>query len=189
MADEDGEERDHDFIEDIPNFLTCAICLSVLKDPYQTPCGHRFCSKCIRPVMASDNSVCPTDRKEINTGNTFPDNAVKLQINGLKVRCPMAARGCEWTGELCNEAAHLSRCPHARVELICACVCACVMNEPLVHSSMHAQYILPLNWSRSSVYVGVRLIALAPITKPLLYETLYLTSQEQIIITTCCICW
>ena len=73
--------------------------------------------------------------------------------------------------------------------LICACVCACVMNEPLVHSSMHAQYILPLNWSRSSVYVGVRLIALAPITKPLLYETLYLTSQEQIIITTCCICW
>ena len=116
MADEDGEERDHDFIEDIPNFLTCAICLSVLKDPYQTPCGHRFCSKCIRPVMASDNSVCPTDRKEISAGNTFPDNAVKLQINGLKVRCPMAAQGCEWTGELCNEAAHLSRCSHARVE-------------------------------------------------------------------------
>ena len=60
------------------------------------------------PVLKSRNNVCPNDRTTIDLNNTFPDNAVKLQINSLKIRCPM--NGCEWVGELLDKADHLSKC-------------------------------------------------------------------------------
>lgn len=60
------------------------------------------------PVLKSRNNVCPNDRTMIDLNNTFPDNAVKLQINSLKIHCPM--EGCEWLGELLDKADHLSKC-------------------------------------------------------------------------------
>lgn len=30
----------------------CPICMAVLRDPVQTPCGHRFCVACINRHMA-----------------------------------------------------------------------------------------------------------------------------------------
>lgn len=60
------------------------------------------------PILKSRNNVCPNDRTTIDLNNTFPDNAVKLQINGLKIRCPMD--GCEWVGELLDKADHLLKC-------------------------------------------------------------------------------
>ena len=84
--------------------------------PIQTPCGHRFCKKCILPVLRSRNNVCPNDRTAIDISNTFPDNAIKLQINGLKIRCGMA--GCEWVGELSNRSAHLTKCMFVRLECV-----------------------------------------------------------------------
>ena len=52
--------------------------------------------------------MCPNDRTAIDLNNTFPDNAVKLQINGLKIRCPMD--GCDWVGEMSDKMDHLSKC-------------------------------------------------------------------------------
>ena len=46
----------------------------------------------------------------IDLNNTFPDNAVKLQINSLKIHCPM--EGCEWVGELLDKNDHLSKCKY-----------------------------------------------------------------------------
>lgn len=57
--------------------------------------------------------MCPIDRTPIDLNNTFPDNAVKLQINGLKIRCPM--EGCNWVGEMSDKMDHLSKCKHLRV--------------------------------------------------------------------------
>ncbi len=66
---------------------------------------------CIKPVINSRNNVCPNDRKEISFSNTFPDNAVRLQINNLKIRCPNDS--CDWQGTYSDKESHLSKCPHS----------------------------------------------------------------------------
>lgn len=98
------------FTDDLPDYLKCPICLCCLKAPYQTPCGHRFCKECITPVLNTRNNVCPKDRTVIDVTNTFPDNAVRLQINSLKIKCPKHASGCMWVGELSDKPAHTQTC-------------------------------------------------------------------------------
>ena len=43
----------HDEIFDVPvsTDYECPICITVLRDPVQTPCGHRFCIACINRHM------------------------------------------------------------------------------------------------------------------------------------------
>jgi hypothetical protein len=43
----------HDEIFDPPvtQDYECPICITVLRDPVQTPCGHRFCTACINRHM------------------------------------------------------------------------------------------------------------------------------------------
>ena len=98
------------FLNELPDYLRCSICLCCLNNPYQTPCGHRFCKDCIMPLVHSVNNFCPQDRTEIDTGSVFPDNAVKLQINNLRIRCPKSARGCRWEGERWDKDNHLQKC-------------------------------------------------------------------------------
>lgn len=125
------DEPDDMFIDEVHEYLKCAICLCVLKNPFQvcanadrcvvammnavpfpqTPCGHRFCLKCITPVIKSRNNVCPNDRTEITFNNTFPDNAVRLQINNLRIKCPNS--DCGWQGTYSDKAEHLGKCPHS----------------------------------------------------------------------------
>ncbi len=104
----DDEDLDDLFVEDLPDYLRCSICLSCLQNPYQTPCGHRFCKDCIIPVMNSPQNLCPQDRTIIDATNTYPDNAVRLQINRLKIKCPK--QGCDWVGELSDKPNHLQKC-------------------------------------------------------------------------------
>ena len=67
--------------------------------------------ECIKPVINSRNNVCPNDRTEITFQNTFPDNAVRLQINNLKIKCPNT--GCDWRGTYSDKTSHLEKCPHS----------------------------------------------------------------------------
>ena len=107
------DDVDNLFVEELPDYLKCPICLCCLNNPYQTPCGHRFCKECILPVLNSRNNVCPKDRTQIDLTNTFPDNAVRLQINGLKVKCPK--QRCDWVGELSDKPDHLKKCKFVEV--------------------------------------------------------------------------
>ena len=107
------EDLDTLFVEELPHYLRCSICLCCLNNPYQTPCGHRFCKECIIPVMRPPNNLCPQDRTVISLDNTFPDNAVRLQINNLKIKCPKEE--CEWTGSLSDKDSHLKKCKYVAV--------------------------------------------------------------------------
>ena len=101
------------FLTEPPDFLLCNICLHVLQDPHQTPCGHRFCKGCIMQVVNSPTlRCCPVDRRPIDSSTVYPDNAVKLQINCLRVKCPYS---CDWVGELSDAAAHVEKCSFASV--------------------------------------------------------------------------
>ncbi|KAL5476301.1 hypothetical protein EMCRGX_G026227 [Ephydatia muelleri] len=88
------------FLTQPSDFLLCNICLHVLHDPYQTPCGHR---------------CCPVDRRPIDSSTVYPDNAAKLEINCLKVKCPNERNSCDWVGELSDAEAHIERCGFACV--------------------------------------------------------------------------
>ena len=41
------EGYDYEFVPKADERYECAICLLVLREPRQTPCGHRFCRDCI----------------------------------------------------------------------------------------------------------------------------------------------
>ena len=56
--------------------------------------------------------MCPNDRTQIDVTNTFPDNAVKLQINNLRIKC--SYQGCEWKGTYSDRKEHQSKCKFAR---------------------------------------------------------------------------
>ena len=108
---QDGEEVDEGlFVDALPDYLKCPICLCLPQAPFQTPCGHRYCKDCIQPVLKTRNNVCPKDRTVIDSGNTFPDNAARLQINSLRIKCPKHASGCAWVGELSDKAGHGQTC-------------------------------------------------------------------------------
>ena len=56
MAEGDGVPQlggyHYEFVNEVPDRLKCSICLFPLKDPIQvTKCGHRFCRKCIDPIL------------------------------------------------------------------------------------------------------------------------------------------
>ena len=114
----DADDIDALLVDDIADYLKCAICLCCLNEPYQTPCGHRFCKECIMPVINSRNPFCPKDRTGISHNNVWPDNAAKLQINSLKIKCPKAVHGCEWVGEVSEKRAHLEKCKFVDVPCV-----------------------------------------------------------------------
>lgn len=108
-----SEEEEDVFVGEPAEDLKCPICFSVLSDPVQTPCGHRFCKLCIGQQLRN-NPVCPIDRTSLSQENIFPDNAVRLQINRLRIRCPNHGKGCEWEGERSDKQSHLHQCTYSR---------------------------------------------------------------------------
>ena len=107
------EEDEDVFVEEPQDDLRCPICIQVLTDPVQTRCGHRFCRQCIEQLLTSGNALCPIDREPLPQENIFPDNAVKLQINRLRVRCPHHKKGCTWVGDRSDKYAHMQTCSHS----------------------------------------------------------------------------
>lgn len=43
-------DTEYQFVEQLEERYKCAFCHSVLHNPHQTGCGHRFCQQCIRSL-------------------------------------------------------------------------------------------------------------------------------------------
>ena len=60
------------FLEDPPDYFTCAICTFVLDQPVMiVNCGHKFCEKCferLREHCEKKGSIlrCPTDQNMVD---------------------------------------------------------------------------------------------------------------------------
>ena len=101
------KEREYFYIGDHQQELEefkCAICLDVIAEPVQTPCGHLFCEQCIEDHKKSRNE-CPTCRTKDIT--TTPDSYIARKIGGIRVMCPNADQGCSWNGTLGQCVCHL----------------------------------------------------------------------------------
>ena len=88
-AEELWEERDEDQVESkertaqlrfgdtlasssFADDLTCPICMSLLRDPFATACGHTFCYLCLTTHLNS-RSTCPSCATYLIKDSVFPN--------------------------------------------------------------------------------------------------------------------
>ena len=137
MAASNAGGYEHDFL-DKPSILKefeCPLCLFVTREPSLTSCcGQHFCQSCINRIT-TDRKPCPFCKEK--TFTAMLDKKQKRKVLELKVSCTMKERGCAWTGELGDLAAHTdSDVQNSRgcqyVDIICPNKC----NE-----SIHRRYL------------------------------------------------
>ncbi|XP_076471576.1 TNF receptor-associated factor 6-like isoform X2 [Babylonia areolata] len=109
------EGYDYDFEPPPDSRYECAICLMVLREPRQTPCGHRFCRDCILKWLRESHTRCPADNEEISENDLFPDNFAKREIQNFTVRCPNSKQGCDVLTTVKEVSVHQNVCPLALV--------------------------------------------------------------------------
>jgi hypothetical protein len=63
--------------------LECPICLSIVNVPLSTPCGHTFCTQCIRQHLHT-SSNCPSCRKQLATTSLHPNYAIEAILDLIK---------------------------------------------------------------------------------------------------------
>jgi len=107
---------DYDFIEVLPDDLTCTLCHFAYKQPVQIEdCGHKFCKECFQQMKDHNetNSLdlcCPIDRQLIDVARVFKDKSDERRVFNLMVKCPNFGDKCDWTGELREVLIHETTC-------------------------------------------------------------------------------
>ncbi|XP_059531198.1 TNF receptor-associated factor 5 isoform X3 [Myotis daubentonii] len=98
------------FVEQLEERYKCACCHSVLHNPHQTGCGHRFCQHCILALRELDAvPLCPVDKEVIKSHEVFKDNCCKREVLNLYVYCKNAP-GCNAKIILGRYQDHLQQC-------------------------------------------------------------------------------
>ncbi|KAI8518510.1 hypothetical protein Bbelb_045270 [Branchiostoma belcheri] len=97
----------------------CPICQHILRDPFQTECGHRYCSSCIGDFLNTSAGprclVCQTESPTeecpfLDKDKMYRDKFIKREIENMDVKCPTP--GCDWEGSLGElELLHKHHCP------------------------------------------------------------------------------
>ncbi|KAL5491326.1 hypothetical protein EMCRGX_G016596 [Ephydatia muelleri] len=103
------------FVTQLPMRYECPACLSAMRNPVQTECGHLFCRGCLEPILDGPNPLCPLDKTPISAAGVFPDNACKREILSLDVYCDASKNGCPWFGPLKELDSHSQGCEYSDV--------------------------------------------------------------------------
>ena len=86
-----------EFVDSVPESLSCPICLLPFRDPHLLDCcGAKYCGVCITRVKTA-GQPCPLCKEQFNT---MLDKWFGRQVLELKVYCSKRSDGCEWKGEL-----------------------------------------------------------------------------------------
>eukprot|EP00117_Sycon_ciliatum_P021420 scpid22364/ scgid18779/ TNF receptor-associated factor 3; CD40 receptor-associated factor 1; TRAFAMN len=103
----------HVFADDVRENLRCPVCLLVIRDAVQTPCGHLYCETCLRPILRGQRPRCPLDQIELVF--SFADQHCRREVLQLRVLCDNQKEGCDWVGVLAELTSHLDICDYALV--------------------------------------------------------------------------
>ena len=88
---------DCEFVDSLPDSLTCPVCLLPFRDPHLLSCcGANICETCIGRVKAADRP-CPLCKQPFVS---LLDKGFRRKVLDLKVRCSRKKGGCKWEGEL-----------------------------------------------------------------------------------------
>ena len=88
-----------DFVDPVPESLSCAVCLLPFRDPHLVSCcGSKFCAPCINQLKAADKPcpVCVYSREF----TSLLDRGYQRKVLNLKVVCSRKNDGCQWEGKL-----------------------------------------------------------------------------------------
>lgn len=66
--------------------LSCPICLDVVRDVVESPCGHLFCRACIEGVLCKKEE-CPLDSQPLQSGALTASSYLQRVVLNMKVRC------------------------------------------------------------------------------------------------------
>jgi TNF receptor-associated factor 5 len=87
--------RGLDYITKVDENLICPICRIAFINPITTSCDHVFCKDCFEQSYRI-SATCPVDRTPIRSQDIGPTHRLILnQLDGLEVKCPHSADGCE----------------------------------------------------------------------------------------------
>ncbi|XP_078604260.1 TNF receptor-associated factor 2-like [Branchiostoma floridae x Branchiostoma japonicum] len=90
----------------VENKYLCSVCRLVLREPFQTYCGHRYCKSCLDEIFRMPGiqmcKQCPQDAQSedsmLRSDQAFPDRAIRRDIGEIPVKC-LNAEACEWKGK------------------------------------------------------------------------------------------
>jgi hypothetical protein len=78
-----------------PQHLLCAICLSILRKPVNTKCGHLFCRGCLKSYQAVKQTIkCPSCRDPIDLVKHKLNFYVTMLVQKQMVKCRYWNSGC-----------------------------------------------------------------------------------------------
>ena len=101
-----AEGFEYEFVEVLPEELTCSICLKVLCLPHLINCcEQQFCEECLEAWLV-DNNSCPHCRSEDFMHMLLRQKSRK--IGELKVYCPNKQHGCKAVLKMSDYGSHLS---------------------------------------------------------------------------------
>ena len=105
---------DECFLETTPERLVCSICTKVMRDPHlMACCGKEFCISCLQSWFNQQNTEecphCRATKRDYNVLHIL-DKGVKSEIESQFILCTNYKEGCEWVGELRNQASHTLQC-------------------------------------------------------------------------------
>jgi hypothetical protein len=119
MADhntDSGGYSEKIFVDEVDNDLFCPVCQDVLKNPFQSLCGHMHCLSCWNdlPIERLENTVvvkCTLCVSKTSLQNLSPCRFAKICIEKMLVRCNIESNStCDWIGILSAMNEHKVNC-------------------------------------------------------------------------------
>ena len=93
------------FVEPVPHYLTCMICLGLIEKSVATNCCNKMmCESHWLKEKKRKSRTCPNCRHRLYTVSY--NGAIDGIIKGLQVYCKHQDAGCDWKGDLSSEADH-----------------------------------------------------------------------------------
>lgn len=92
----------------------CPICLTWLRDPILTSCGHKFCSQCIYTWLQKEGACCPVDSQPLKSDDLFRDLYTSREISQQRMICPYQQFGCQVELSPVDMENHIGQCSYKR---------------------------------------------------------------------------
>ena len=100
------KDVDYQFVEALPEELTCSICMKVLRQPHMINCCEQtFCKECL-DEWCMKNSSCPHCRS--TDFSTIFRKQINRKVGELKVYCPNKQHSCKAELKISEYEGHLS---------------------------------------------------------------------------------
>ena len=137
MAVSIRKDVEYQFVEALPEELTCSICMKVLCEPHMINCCEQsFCKECL-DEWCRNNNTCPHCRS--TDFSTIFRKQINRKVSQLKVYCPNKQHGCKAELKISEYDSHLSLannkgCSYVKLDCPNKCLAKVFRSEMKAHT-------------------------------------------------------